>query len=81
MGIVYTATIYVFLKQSDGVYAETGERTEFRRLNNFEDLKAEVNVFIAQEAKKHDCLVDILFERNGEYQDSEEVICESGGMR
>ena len=81
MGIAYTAIVYVFLKNSNGAYAENGERTEFRRLNIFEDLKDEVNAFIAQEAKKHDCLVEVLFERNGEYFDSEEVVCESGETR
>lgn len=78
MGIVYIATIYVFLKNEDGTFADTGERTEFKRLNDLSDLKAMVNGFVNEQAKKYDCLIEILYERNGEYCDSDEVLCISG---
>lgn len=78
MGIVYTATVYVFLKNEDSTFADAGERTEFKRLNDLSDLKAMVNGFVNEQAKKCDCLIEILYERNGEYCDSDEVLCISG---
>lgn len=78
MGFLYQATVYVFKALPNGEFADVAEQTRFTRVNHIAELKNEVNNFVIQQMNKHNCLVEILYERNGEYYDSEEIQCVDG---
>lgn len=78
MGFLYQATVYIFKELPNGEFADVAEQTKFSRVNYIADLKNEVNDFVIKQMRKHNCLVEILYERNGEYYDSEEFVCVDG---
>lgn len=80
MGFTYQATVYVFKELPNGGFDDVAEMNAFRRLNNYRDLKDEVNQYIRDVMRRSNCLVEVLYERNGEYYDSEEIVCVDGDV-
>ena len=78
MSDTYIAITYIYGKLSDGTYSKNWSKFFDLRDNDIQKLKDNISNLVISKTAGLDCCVNILYEKNGEYYDSEEIFLKNG---